>query len=340
MTYNWSASVQGGNESLMCSYPVGLDPYRRGCGNDCLYCYVRHRTKDIGAWKPEDPTSLNLKHLRKLFEDVFVRNKTNSQAQKTLKTKLPLRIGMNTDPFQDVERERKVTKGLLEILREFKYPYLLLTKNRMVADDEYLRLFDPDISYIQITITSLNDAMSKRIETNASLPRERLEALKRLRECRIRTAARINPLFPIYQDGAYSFPETLQGSDKLDVFSLKLVQKICDCKPSTLIAGFLRLDSEKTHRWLEEGANLNLRPFFRKHGSHRYYSKNEIRYYYEECKKICQENNIAFTVCYDQNANYECFRDMWANQKDCCNALGQTKFFGKTYRMISDNFKD
>jgi len=242
---------------------------------------------------------------------------------------------MNTDPFQKREREKRITHKILKILREYRYPYVLLTKNRLAAGSEYVELYEREISYIEVTITSLNDRMSGLIETNASLPKDRLEAVKEISAVGIKTAVRINPLFPIYPDGYFTSGRKPPSDQReLDVFSWDLVHEICECNPTTVIVGFLRLDSVKTRRWIIEKTGIDLGLFFSKHRSHKYYSREEVKYYYEKCKSICNGYGVPFSVCFDCNANYNYFKYLWVNPQDCCNAFNQTPRFNKTFRMI------
>ena len=329
--FRFDGTPQGGQESQMCSYPVGLDPYRSGCSNSCSYCYVRHRLQDMCSWKVDDPSKLDVSHLSSLFEKVFARNVISSKAAQVIASRLPLRIGMNTDPFQKIEKDEHITYDILKLLKHYKYPYTLLTKDHLVADDRYLSLYDRDISYLQITITTLNEEISRNMERGASIPQERLEAVKKLVGEKLRVAVRINPMFPIFPDGYYSDHPKSNNLGALNIFSWEFVERICEYKPSTVIAGFLRVESEKTHRWLENEAGVNLRPYFWKHGSRKYYSREEVEVYYKKCKAICDAHNIPFTVCFDRNENYEYFKHMWANPADCCNGLGKLARFTKTY---------
>jgi DNA repair photolyase len=296
---------------------------------------VRHENQDRGNWKINDPTVLDIEHLKKTFENVFVKGTVRSHAQKLLSKKLTLRVGMNTDPFQKIENDLNITYKLLELLKEYQYPYVLLTKNAIIADKKYLPLYDRNISYLQVTITSLNAEMSKKIEGGASLPQDRLDAVRTLIEAGNRVAVRINPLFPIYPDGHYSNSYSMEAltEPELDIFTWDLVHRICECRPSTVLAGFLRIGSEKTHRWFEQEANLDMRKYFWKN-NHKYYSTEEIKYYYSKCKSICNKYNVPFSICFDRNDNYEIFKDMWANKQDCCNALDKVTCHSKTYQMI------
>ena len=329
--FRFDGKAQGGQESLMCSYPVGLDPYRSGCSNNCSYCYVRHRLQDMHSWKVDNPSRLDVPHLQSLFDNVFAKNTITSRAARVIASRLPLRVGMNTDPFQSIESNEHITYDVLRLLKQYRYPYTLLTKNHLVAHDRYLPLYDPDISYLQITITTMNEQISRRMEQGASVPEERLEALQKLVRQGLRVAVRINPMFPIFPDGYYSGSNKSSDLESLNVFSWDLVERVCEYKPSAVIAGFLRIESERTHRWLEDEAGINMRPYFRKHPSRRYFSREEIEAYYKKCRDICDAHSVPFTVCFDRNENYEYFKYMWANPADCCNGVNELTCFARTY---------
>lgn len=334
--FTFGLDIQGGEERSYCSYPLKLDPYKAGCSHDCQYCYVKDRLADMGSWRPESPSVLDTDHLARLFDNVFSKGRRQHRTERVLATKLPVRVGMNTDPFQAADRTEKATKRTLAILREYQYPYVLLTKSARVAEDQHVDLYDRAISYLEVTITSLSAKLSRKIEPGASLPEERLAAVRHLRKAGLPVAVRINPLFPIYPDGHYSRhgANDARLAPEFDMFTWDLVHAVCECRPTTLIVGFLRLGDKDTHalRWIREQAGVDLRQFFT--DDRKYYTREEVRYYYSECKRIAESHGVAFSVCFDRNENYKSFRSMWANQDDCCNAYGQSKLFNKTFRTI------
>jgi hypothetical protein len=63
-----------------------------------------------------------------------------------------------------------------------------------------------------------------------------------------------------------------------------------------------------------------------------YYTSAEIGFYYKAIQQLCQKAQVPFSVCYDADDNYSVFRNMWANPKDCCNALGTVEGFEKVYK--------
>jgi len=75
-----------------------------------------------------------------------------------------------------------------------------------------------------------------------------------------------------------------------------------------------------------------MHPFFRKNKY--YYAREEIAYYYNECHIMCRKYGVSFSVCYDCDDNYSYFKNMWADQDDCCNAYRQMKSFTNLYKEI------
>ena len=176
----------------------------------------------------------------------------------------------------------------------------------------------------------------------------RLQALKKLNTAGFWTGVRINPLFPIYPDGYYSetdFDQSRQA-EVFDYFNYQLVDAIRQYGGKSIIAGFVHLSPAALSR-IEKKLNFPLsnfmKPINRETGSGFFYSKNEIRAYYERIHKRCLENNIQFTTCYlgYGESYYRENRDLWANKKDCCNVKERAAAFKKTACDIGwrDRFK-
>ena len=172
------------------------------------------------------------------------------------------------------------------------------------------------------------------------------------------TAVRINPLFPMFTDqtltklknktslgGVALLDEAMVESKKvLPIFNLdlpKIVLEIFRNSPSetrgkhTLIAGFVRLPFGSVRNVSQAlGWELNeLKSFFHvKKDNCYYYSPEEVRLYYEAINEMCREARVPFSVCYDSDDNYDAFIDLWANPKDCCNAVGVVKGFKKVFK--------
>jgi len=335
--FNSPVKLPGGGETKRCYYPFKVDTYGRGCSNDCLYCYARSVLSFRNLWDSDKPAKADISDIKKIFSDVFDKNK-KTKFTEILQAKIPARLGGMTDCFGDVEKIAGRTKELIKMLNEYNYPYLILTKNKLITD--YIDILRKDLGYIQFTITTPYDEKAKIFEPHASLTSERLSALKTLSEAGFWTAARINPLFPIYKDGYYSKPGSVLIKDKFDYFDWSLVDMIGESKAGTLIAGFLRLSTWNL-RWIKESTGEDLRWMFteqKQSNTALHFSTEEKRYYYERIKKMCDKKGVDFSVCYDGDDAYTEFKYLWANQNDCCNGKGKVAGFNNAYDFLSPDF--
>lgn len=331
--------VPGGGEIHRCYYPFKLDTYGRGCMNDCLYCYSRSTLHFRNLWDAKTPAVADIKKIEKMLDDVLVKDK-KIKYYEHFKNRVPLRLGGMTDVFQDTEKTERVTYQLLKLLKEYQYPYLILTKNKLVA--EYMDVLDPNLAYVQFTITTPYDDISKLYEPEASTTTERLQAAKDLTG--FYTAARVNPLFPKYPDGHYTRKDSFidGGEDEMfRYFDWHLVDMFKEANINTVIAGFVRL-SHWNIKWIEEDTGKNLKWLFdsdtKAKNTALHFSTEEKRYYYERMKKRCDEVGMDFTVCYDGDEDYETFRYLWANPDDCCNGKFNIKEFKNAFDFENEHF--
>lgn len=110
---------------------------------------------------------------------------------------IPIHFGGASDPLQPSELEYRVTYRLLEVLRQYEYPFVLSTKSDLIAQPEYLSLIRDAPAVVQISFSTLNDELAKRLEPNAPAPSARLETLSCLAQHGVWTVARLQPfLYP------------------------------------------------------------------------------------------------------------------------------------------------
>lgn len=153
-----------------------LNPYG-GCEHGCVYCYAPELTRsDWDSWR-------------------MVKVKVNIAAR--LARELPnihgvIGIGTTTDPYQAAESRFMLTRACLGKLRESGKRIHLHTKSNLILRDiDLLKQLEGDIA---VTITTLDDRISKRTEPGAPLPMERLDALSRLSEEGLNTYALVGPV--------------------------------------------------------------------------------------------------------------------------------------------------
>ncbi len=107
-------------------------------------------------------------------------------------------IGTNTDPYQPIERERKVMRGILEVLERASHPVGIVTKSALVTRDIDIlaRMAKRNLAKVAISVTSLDPKLARTMEPRASSPAKRLEALRQLAEAGIPTTVMVAPVIP------------------------------------------------------------------------------------------------------------------------------------------------
>ena len=182
------------NDSPDIFFALSVNPYR-GCEHGCVYCYAR-------------PTHSYLNFSPGLdFETQIVAKHNIAQvlrgelAQPRYVPRL-LNIGSATDCYQPVERELKLTRGLIEVLRDARHPFSLITKGSGVERD--LDLLAPlaaqRLTAVYVTITTLDAQLARRMEPRAAAPHRRLRTLRTLAEAGIPVGVSVAPQIPFITD--------------------------------------------------------------------------------------------------------------------------------------------
>ena len=159
-------SVEG-NEGDLCKYSVRLDTYGCGCQHNCGYCYARSLLAFRGLWNPQLPATADILKIRKIIATKLHPGQV-------------VRLGGMTDCFQPLEKGRKLTYRTIKMLNLRRVHYLIVTKSDLVASLPYLEIMDRDLAHIQVSITTTDADLSKRVEPGAPVPEERIAAAERL----------------------------------------------------------------------------------------------------------------------------------------------------------------
>ncbi|MEF8873983.1 MAG: radical SAM protein [Candidatus Thermoplasmatota archaeon] len=160
-----------------------LNPYR-GCSHGCLYCYAPFVIKEERPWGEFLDVKRNIP-------------KVVSEEAKG-KEKGLVRVGSVTDPYQEAEREYKLTRRCLKQLSQNGFPVLIQTKSDLVKRDiDILEEMESDVGF---TITSLDDEFRGKFEPHAPPVADRLSAVKELKEAGIDVWVFVGPLLPYEND--------------------------------------------------------------------------------------------------------------------------------------------
>jgi DNA repair photolyase len=107
-----------------------------------------------------------------------------------------------TDPYQPVERKLKLTRACLEVLRDFRHPVSVITKNHLVTRDIDIlsELAEYDASHVTLSITTLNEELRRRLEPRTSTGTRRVDAVRELAAAGIPVSVNVAPVIPGLND--------------------------------------------------------------------------------------------------------------------------------------------
>jgi len=168
----------------------GMNLYR-GCQHGCIYCDSRSACY----------------HMEHDFEDVEVKENAIPLLEHALRRKRrPCMIGMGsmTDPYIPLEEELRRTRQALELISRYGFGATLITKSaRVLRDIDLLQKINEQTKcVVQMTLTTYDEALCRKLEPAVSTTRERFEALKTLRGAGIPTVVWLCPILPFLNDTA------------------------------------------------------------------------------------------------------------------------------------------
>jgi DNA repair photolyase len=185
-------------------FGASINPYR-GCEHGCSYCYARPYHEYLGFSAGVD---FETRIMVKASAPELLRNELSSPKWRPQ----PLAMSGVTDCYQPIERKLQISRRCLEVLAEFRNPVTILTKNYLVTRDaDILReLASVEAAYVNLSITTLDSALARRLEPRASLPRHRLEAIERLSSEGIPVGVMVAPVIPGLND--HEIPAILRAA--------------------------------------------------------------------------------------------------------------------------------
>jgi DNA repair photolyase len=178
------------NDSPDIAFDRSINPYR-GCEHGCVYCFARPTHAYMGLSPGLDfETKLFAKHgAAELLEKELANPNYKPQT---------IAIGTNTDPYQPIERSRRVMRSVLEVLYRTSHPVAIVTKSNLVTRD--IDLLAPmaaeGLAKVAISITTLDPVLARKMEPRAPTPAKRLEAIRQLSAAGIPVAVMVAPILP------------------------------------------------------------------------------------------------------------------------------------------------
>jgi DNA repair photolyase len=182
------------NNSPDIRFDQSINPYR-GCEHGCIYCYAR-----------PSHAYLNLSPGIDFETQLFAKRNAAELLRKELGKRgyqcNTINLGANTDPYQPIERAERITRSVIEVLADTHHPLTIVTKNALVCRD--IDLLAPmaakNLVQIYVSISQLDNDLTRVLEPRASAPANRLRAVRELADAGIPTSVLVAPIIPFIND--------------------------------------------------------------------------------------------------------------------------------------------
>jgi DNA repair photolyase len=194
VTPETTRTILARNDSPDIGFDRSINPYR-GCEHGCVYCFARPTHAYLGLSPGLD------------FETRII---SKPEAARLLEAELRrpgyrcevVALGANTDPYQPVERDLRITRGVLEVLAACDHPVAIITKSSLVLRD--LDLLAPmaarRLAGVAVSVTTLDPDLARRMEPRAATPARRLRTIRALSDAGVPVTVLASPMIPAIND--------------------------------------------------------------------------------------------------------------------------------------------
>ena len=194
LTRDATRTILARNTSPDVPFDRSINPYR-GCEHGCIYCFARPTHAYLGLSPGLDFET------RILFKPDAAKLLVAELASPKYRCDV-VAMGTNTDPYQPVERELKVTRQILRVLSDFNNPVGIVTKNHLVTRDIDILgdMARRNLAEVFLSVTTLDRDLARAMEPRASAPYRRLEAIRSLAEAGVPVGVMTAPMIPGLND--------------------------------------------------------------------------------------------------------------------------------------------
>lgn len=186
----------------------GMNLYR-GCSHGCIYCDSRSHCYQMA----HD------------FEDIEVKENALTLLEHTLRhkrKKCMIGTGSMSDPYMPLEKDLQYTRKALELIYNYGFGATLITKSNLVLRDiDLLKKFNTRTKcVVQMTLTTFDESLCKKLEPKVCTTKTRFEVLKALHSEGIPTVVWLSPILPMLNDNRKNIEGILQYCIKAKVYGV------------------------------------------------------------------------------------------------------------------------
>lgn len=194
VTEERARSIISHNESPDVGFNQSINPYR-GCEHGCVYCFARpsHAYLDL---------SPGLDFETRLFAKTNAVERLRAELARPGHRPSAIALGINTDGYQPIEKRYALTRSILEVLAETRHPVHIVTKGSLILRDLDLlsAMARHNLAQVHVSVTTLDNRLSAKLEPRASAPHTRLKIIQALHEAGVPVGVLVAPVIPMITD--------------------------------------------------------------------------------------------------------------------------------------------
>ncbi len=256
----------------------GMNLYR-GCTHGCIYCDSRSKCY----------------HMEHDFEDIEVKENAIDLlacALKRKRKKCMIGTGAMTDPYIPLEMEIGNVRKALQLIDTYGFGFTVITKSdRILRDLDLLQKINEKTKcVVQMTLTTCDEALCRKIEPNVCTTRERFAVLKRLRDAGIPTVVWMTPILPFINDTEDNISGILELCQEAKVYGV-----ICFGMGLTLREGNREYFYQQLDRWFPGLKEQYMRTYGNQYIIESPDGSRLMELFYRKCKEagiLCDNEQI------------------------------------------------
>ncbi len=187
-------SVITKNQSPDVPFNQSINPYQ-GCEHGCIYCFARptHAYWDLSPGLDFETKLAYKSNAAELLDKALSSPRYKCQ---------PIVLGTNTDPYQPIEREKRVTRDILEVLKKYNHPFSIITKSSLILRDLELlqEMAQHRLCSVRVSVTTLDNELKRKLEPRTASAEARLKVIRTLHGAGIPVGVLVAPVIPKIND--------------------------------------------------------------------------------------------------------------------------------------------
>ncbi len=183
-----------------------INPYR-GCYHQCRFCYARRTHTFL---EEDGMQQWGARIYVKINAPAVVRAEVSKRSWKHE----DVAIGTATDPYQPLEGRYRITRGILEALRDYRTPPAIITRSPLVVRDIDVLQSLARVAGVRVSVSiaTMDESLAREIEPTVAPPRQRLRAVRMLAEAGIDVSVALAPVLPGITDAQEQLDAVVRGA--------------------------------------------------------------------------------------------------------------------------------